>query len=496
MPPLYFLFWLVSLAASKCTERMAFDVLKGSESLSPYMDACGVRRSVRIRRRKTIVLDRDNKRWEWKNRSFPFKGKKRSALREVNGTDLIYITGPYSQHMLEAAWKILRPRGVMVGNGYCSSSNSSFPRCIGCDHRRGGKLCTKPSTVGAWLVAKHPWLRLYHRSKSDSWWVRKSVSAKIGSPRGRGRFILSPGWKRAYGVLFNKLEINPVGSMRRLDEENSVASASFGGKTLTVAYLYYMNSVELQKQAEFWMTWPQKTRDAVAVVIIDDGSPNKKARLEVASMVFDFIDITVIEICQDVDWNIGGARNLAMHFANTEFVLLMDIDLVVQSSTLDSLVGWISVDRRADVLMYFPRINAAVGKPKLGAHPATVLISKSAYWSVGGCDEDFVGHYGYTDPHFRYRVKKTTKVNLLDIREAMPHMIPLLQLESHSHGKSGKNSTHNRELFMRKKDGSIEWAQDYIRFTWAVVGKSHLNSSNEAGGLGLAATTCSGDGIF
>ena len=38
-------------------------------------------------------------------------------------------------------------------------------------------------------------------------------------------------------------------------------------------------------------------------------------------------------------------------------------------------------------------------------HPAVCLIRKEDYWKIGGCDEDFVGNYGQTDPHFWYRAK-------------------------------------------------------------------------------------------
>ena len=32
-----------------------------------------------------------------------------------------------------------------------------------------------------------------------------------------------------------------------------------------------------------------------------------------------------------------------------------------------------------------------------------MLTSPATYWSIGGADEDFVGHYGYTDVHLVHR---------------------------------------------------------------------------------------------
>ena len=36
-------------------------------------------------------------------------------------------------------------------------------------------------------------------------------------------------------------------------------------------------------------------------------------------------------------------------------------------------------------------------------HPAVCLLRVEDYWNVGGCEEDLVGHYGWTDPSFWYR---------------------------------------------------------------------------------------------
>ena len=51
-----------------------------------------------------------------------------------------------------------------------------------------------------------------------------------------------------------------------------------------------------------------------------------------------------------------------------------------------------------------------------------MLIRKEAYWLSGGCDEDFVGSYGYTDPHFFQRLKHIEGIKLVTTHIEMDSM--------------------------------------------------------------------------
>ena len=93
-------------------------------------------------------------------------------------------------------------------------------------------------------------------------------------------------------------------------------------------------------------------------------------------------------------------------------------------------------------------------------HPAVCLIRKKDYWKVGGCEEDLVGHYGYTDPSFWYRSR-----NVLKIQECRD--IYLLYCPD---GESviNRDRSHNKSLINNKKK-TKNWSTDFIRFNWEKV---------------------------
>ena len=57
-------------------------------------------------------------------------------------------------------------------------------------------------------------------------------------------------------------------------------------------------------------------------------------------------------------------------------------------------------------------------------HWGVMFLSSDAYWAVGGCDEDFVGHYGGTDVHFFHRVRIHP-----EIRDSIRYDMTLQQLD-------------------------------------------------------------------
>ena len=67
-------------------------------------------------------------------------------------------------------------------------------------------------------------------------------------------------------------------------------------------------------------------------------------------------------------------------------------------------------DGTRNIYIHFRRIYSNETGVARRPHPAVMLLSKQAYWMSGGCDEDFVGNYGKTDPHFKWRASRTNNV--------------------------------------------------------------------------------------
>ncbi|OEU13737.1 hypothetical protein FRACYDRAFT_269921 [Fragilariopsis cylindrus CCMP1102] len=143
-----------------------------------------------------------------------------------------------------------------------------------------------------------------------------------------------------------------------------------------------------------------------------------------------------------------------------------------------------------------------------------MLSTIDSYWTAGGCDEDFVGNYGYTDPHFFYRVEKHHSLKVINTHERMdllsippliemsnkhkifrscpesiyckPKQIHSVRSKLNNNDSNNENSkdnddgekknklslskdtTTNKELYVQKKI-SGNWSIDYLRFTWRRV---------------------------
>ena len=181
-------------------------------------------------------------------------------------------------------------------------------------------------------------------------------------------------------------------------------------------------------------------------------------------------DVHMVAVQEHLDWNIGGKRNLLMHVADSwhvdSWVLLTDMDMKISESFFKSCLDIILDSSSKRKLHKFQRQRPSGA---MAPHPGTWLMKTGLYWQSGGCDEDFVGSYGQTDPHFDYRAKKTyraRKINDDDIIELHNNAV-LIEMDQEK--KGNRNIDRNAELFTLKRQGSIRWSKDYLRFAWGLV---------------------------
>lgn len=257
-------------------------------------------------------------------------------------------------------------------------------------------------------------------------------------------------------------------------------------KKLTYMLLYYNKHVHLAHQIKSWKNFSQAALDQTQFVIVDDGSTLGHTAADLLAANRDFVkglDILVYKIDQDLDWNIGGARNLGFYMSNTPWIFMNDADIEVKSDTMDFVTTLPDSNPSENgtivqepVYLYFKRWREAGFKN----HPAVMLIKKEHYWMLGGCDEDFVGHYGQTDPHFRLKVKldKTlhgyTTEDLMNAQKIsplyeMPDSPPcpsgMTCLESFV-GKTPSRDTKPNKDLIKKKRKQGKWSNKVLRFTW------------------------------
>ena len=94
---------------------------------------------------------------------------------------------------------------------------------------------------------------------------------------------------------------------------------------ITVCYNYYNNKALFEQVKEVWKGYPN-------LLFVDDGSQDEP--LEETDMLPGW---QLYRINQDLKWNYGGARNVAMENTSSEVNLLLDLDHVPNPKLLRDL---------------------------------------------------------------------------------------------------------------------------------------------------------------
>ncbi|CAJ1949536.1 unnamed protein product [Cylindrotheca closterium] len=275
---------------------------------------------------------------------------------------------------------------------------------------------------------------------------------------------------------------SPFTTARHLTCDDDKPSDILRSNGVTVALLHFANPSMLLRQLQTFASYPMEVQKQLTILVVDDGSPPGLRSVDYisAGMYESHFRLRIAQITTDKAWNIGGARNLAFHIADTSSVFLLDLDMVVPLETMHSLLTW-EVRNSSHSIAH--RFNRRKPNGKTGKHPAVALLDTAAYWESGGCDEDFCGRYGFTDVHFWKRWKASERKVL---RDRMKHFInevdqipcdetyiinpatlqnctdtlKTLKLPS-------KNREPNRKLLQKKSvDGC--WSNRFLRFQWVL----------------------------
>ena len=152
------------------------------------------------------------------------------------------------------------------------------------------------------------------------------------------------------------------------------------------------------------------------------------------------------------------------HVAPTSHVLAVDSDQKLSPALLD----WALAHRPAScaVLRGFPRVLESSGRKHRRAHPGVVLESRRTYWTAGGCDEDLVGYYGFTDLAHYGRVEAAGCA-----LEAAASAPPLVYMDEPREKAAffSRSTRRNRGVLDAKLAGDAAWSADYLRFSWDFV---------------------------
>lgn len=181
---------------------------------------------------------------------------------------------------------------------------------------------------------------------------------------------------------------------------------------------HFANLGMLAEQQRIWMDYPDELRARLHVVVVDDCSP-KGARPSHKSLTATGLgSLRLFRLLKKIRWNWLACRNLGAKEAQTEWLLLTDIDHAVPENTLRRLLDG---QLEAENAYRFRRVTAPRVWPYAldecqpwKPHNDTWLITRALFFAdkVQGYDERLSGCYG-TSGEFRDRVAAATRAQVL-----------------------------------------------------------------------------------
>lgn len=175
---------------------------------------------------------------------------------------------------------------------------------------------------------------------------------------------------------------------------------------LTLIMPFYENASMLALHYREWaLNWPVEARQAIRVVLVDDGSKNAPAAA--VARPEGLPELQIFRIDEDKPWNQHCARNVGAHEAPDGWLLLTDMDHVLTAGNAVALLRRLDqLDTEAIYTLH--RLEATTGETTVNPagiakpHPNSFVLTRDLYWRIGGYDEDFCGIYG-TDGLFKAR---------------------------------------------------------------------------------------------
>lgn len=192
----------------------------------------------------------------------------------------------------------------------------------------------------------------------------------------------------------------------------------------TLIIPYYRNVEMLKEHIKHWEGYPH----AVKIILVDDGSPETAEDVVLEHASPDLVRrVRIARIDVDIPWNRGGARNLGATLADTQWIVHIDIDHLFTAEAAKALLkfeaspkrwyrferfrkGKADETRRKDFKKNGLPDNAEWGA--IHPHVDSFLVTRRAFWEVGGYDEDYSGCLGGGNP-FLAQMEQHSKVDMV-----------------------------------------------------------------------------------
>ncbi|MDP3720779.1 MAG: glycosyltransferase family A protein [Acidobacteriota bacterium] len=231
-------------------------------------------------------------------------------------------------------------------------------------------------------------------------------------------------------------------------------------RAITLVLPFYENPGMLREQQRVWREYPDDIKRRLHVVVVDDCSPTAPALPAVEETGVASFRLYRTKV--DVRWNWLFCRNLGVAVADTQWVLLTDIDHVVPAATLCALMTE-RLDPRS--VHRFARVDAPAMTP-YKPHPNSWFLTRSMFDDIGGYDERFSGFYG-TDAEFRDRVHATARVVVMreDVLVRYPREV-LADASTTTYGRKEEQDKTNVPRIREQRNKDPKWRPLRVTFPY------------------------------
>lgn len=237
---------------------------------------------------------------------------------------------------------------------------------------------------------------------------------------------------------------------------------------LTFVMAVYGQPLMLEKWWETLRTYDAAVLDRLHLVIVDDhGDPPAAIPRDIQEL----LDCQLLRVTESIAWNQMGARNLGVREARTPWVLMLDPDMVVEPKVARRLLEWILKLRRGCLVKLLLRYTNGVLD---SSSPNVYLIHKEDFAKIGGYDEDYRGHKGWSDVQLLHTLTGF-KMQFLKPTDLWVRYYRSQDIADATVASLSRNTKHNRTLHLKKvgvakQIGWAEWVKrskgKNIRFTW------------------------------
>jgi hypothetical protein len=210
-----------------------------------------------------------------------------------------------------------------------------------------------------------------------------------------------------------------------------------------------------------WPLLSSYVRDHTEFIVVDDGS--KEHPLQVPPMCG--VSLRTYVIHDEIMWNVGGAKNLGANQAQTDWLLITDMDRQLPEEVLRFCID-VARGKNEDKYYVFKQTTHD-NKKRRGIHQGTLLVNTKKFWDAKGYAEALSGSYGFEDGHL---LKKLRNMGLEQTVVEDPKMI------AHDHNEDIPDSVTPAELrgdrhyncgVSRELGTDIPAELDVLRFEWS-----------------------------